>query len=212
MAQQSYFDSCAKLQQEIYVDIMMFLSKQGISSLNQIHCDLNIESAAVNVAHAREIALYSCNRQTDRRGRNYFCHLEAVANMFNDPVLKCVAYLHDIMEGSDTVDSTVLLSSGFHPVIVGAVSLLTRARRMHYKSHLDRILQSPIATVVKLAELMDNSDVRGLKNCKEDDFKRLEKYANSVRYLIQKSGDVRQVGAGKYKNLRGAYNEATLGL
>lgn len=212
MAQQSYFNSCAELQQKIYLDIMMFLEKQGVTNLGQVHCDLNADIRAVNVGHAREVALYSTNRQKDRRGRNYFYHLEAVASMFNDPVLKCIAYLHDVMEGSDTIDSSVLMSSGFHPVIVGAVAVLTRPKGMHYKSHLDRVLSNPLAVVVKLAELLDNSDVRALPTCGIEDYNRLKKYAESVRYLIQRSDKIAYVNIKNYDGMRTPCDEKAFGV
>ena len=209
-AGESYFNSCSQLQQRIYLDITLFLQKQGLSTFSDMHCDLNLNSLAINVAHAREVALYSSNRQKDRRGRNYFYHLESVANMFSDPALKSVAYLHDVMEGSDTIDSTVLMNSGFHPVIVGAVVALTRPAKMSYKGHLDRILENPIAVVVKLAELMDNADVRALTSCTEMDFKRMTKYANAVKYIIQRCGCVSQVSAPKVEGLRAPADETTL--
>ena len=66
-----------------------------------------------------------------------------------------VAWLHDVVEDTTyTADS--LLQEGIPPHIVDAVELLTKTREVPYEGYLDRVAASPLATRVKIADMLSN--------------------------------------------------------
>ncbi len=128
------------------------------------------------VDKALQLAL-DCHRgQIDKYDNPYILHVLGVAERCRTTEEKIVAYLHDVVEDSETTLDD-LLRHGFSERIVQAVDCLTRREEETYDEFVERILPNPLARAVKLADLEDNMDVRRCtRPMKEKDIERMEKY------------------------------------
>lgn len=109
------------------------------------------------VALAKEIAYRSHEGQV-RRGAlvPYVEHPRGMAErLAGDPELQIVAWLHDVLEdSSETAES--LAAAGIPKHLVEAVVLLTRDPNISDEAYFLRIRESPIATAVKVADMISN--------------------------------------------------------
>ncbi len=95
--------------------------------------------------------------QVDKAGHPYILHPVAVAAALagDGPVTMAVALLHDVVE--DTEVTIEEIEERFGPTVAGPVALLTKPDGdVDYGEYLDRIIEDPIATVVKLADMRHN--------------------------------------------------------
>ena len=76
-----------------------------------------------------------------------------------------------------------LYSLGFSARVINALKLLTHDKSVPYDDYIDSISLNRDATIVKLADLTHNSDIRRLKGLRQKDFERLEKYHRSYVFL-----------------------------
>jgi hypothetical protein len=117
----------------------------------------------MDMAVARNIAQYSHVGQHTRFGESLIAHVERVAAAVA-PDARAVAYLHDVLEHSDTPVAD-LCSAGLTPVELAALQILTRAPGESFEAHTLRIAYAPggegeIARAIKLADLGDHLDHR----------------------------------------------------
>ena len=82
-----------------------------------------------------------------------------------------------------------LLAFGFSKTIVGAVVAMTKQDGEEYMRYIHRLAQNQIARKVKMADLLDNMNLtrltkkHGIRQIKDTDLKRVEKYVAAFRYL-----------------------------
>lgn len=108
------------------------------------------------VSRAKALAYRAHAGQTDKAGRPYIEHVARVAAAVSDDLeAEAVAWLHDVLEDCETFASEVY---GFPGFIVGAVEALTRSCYNNPKNYYRIIRESRLATRVKLADIVDNSD------------------------------------------------------
>ena len=93
-----------------------------------------------------------------RRGseRPFIEHPQAVVSRVGDDVdAQIVAWLPDVIEDSlHTADT--LLEAGIPAHLVDAVVLLTKEPGIDYEAYVERVASSPLATQVKIADLISN--------------------------------------------------------
>jgi GTP diphosphokinase / guanosine-3',5'-bis(diphosphate) 3'-diphosphatase len=98
--------------------------------------------------------------QMDKSGRAYILHPIRVMQRCESygPAVQMAAVLHDTVE--DTwVTLDILRAAGYAPEIVDAVDALSRRKGEEtYFEYIHRCGANPIARLVKLADLDDNSD------------------------------------------------------
>ncbi|MCH6258398.1 hypothetical protein MLD52_17695 [Puniceicoccaceae bacterium K14] len=97
----------------------------------------------------------------------YIEHPASVSNRVgNDPKARVVAWLHDVIEDSE-IDAEELKKRGIPDDCVEAVVLLTKTDATAYDEYLEKIASSPLATMVKIADMIsnlaDNPSVKQLK-------------------------------------------------
>ena len=115
-----------------------------------------------------------------RRGGQvpYIDHPRAVVRRVgDDPDARVVAWLHDVIEDSDHTCET-LLEGGIPSHLVDAVVTLTKTRETDYDSYLERIATSPLATKVKIADMLSNLADNPTK-------KQIRKYAKALLKLTR---------------------------
>lgn len=132
---------------------------------------------------AIETAAKAHDGQVDKAGQPYIYHpLRVMLYAQGDERVKCAAVLHDVMEDSDMTE-TDLIKIGFGEDIITALKLLTREEGQDYFDYVRALKKNSIAKAVKLADLKDNMDMSRIKEPKERDFLRLEKYKKAKALL-----------------------------
>lgn len=134
--------------------------------------------------HALQIAIHAHREQKDKSGREYIMHPIRVAERCKDPRAKIVALLHDTIEDTE-VTPDMLQEEGFPQEIISAVLSVTRQEDETYDAFVRRASENPIGREVKIADLEDNMDVRRLKEIKNEDVARLQKYLRAWQYLTK---------------------------
>lgn len=134
------------------------------------------------VKTAALVARLAHEGQTDDGGVPYFEHPKNVAGMLQDPVLKAIAYLHDVLE--DTAVRKEDLYAVFPRQVAETVVLLTHRPEETYATYIRRIAGDPLARKVKMADLTHNMDLSRLKEVTPYARKRLElRYKPAYEYL-----------------------------
>lgn len=93
-----------------------------------------------------------------RRGGSvpYIEHPRAVAGRVGgDPDAMVVAWLHDVIEDTGETAGS-LLEKGIPGHCVDAVVLLTKHGAADYDTYLEMVARSPLATKVKIADMLSN--------------------------------------------------------
>ena len=118
-----------------------------------------------DLARAIAIAASAHAEQIDKCGRPYILHpirvMQRVAE--HGVVAQIVAVLHDVVE--DTwITLDLLPRMGFTDEVVAGVDAMSRRDGEEYFAYVERCGRNRIASLVKLADLDDNSDpVRAFK-------------------------------------------------
>ena len=141
------------------------------------------------------VATYMHDGQKDIAGDPYSYHLNRVDDLIrigqfgdNTEDIRTVAWLHDVLENTSMTMET-LLAFGFSKTIVGAVVAMTKQDGEEYMRYIHRLAQNQIARKVKMADLLDNMNLtrltkkHGIRQIKDTDLKRVEKYVAAFRYL-----------------------------
>jgi (p)ppGpp synthase/HD superfamily hydrolase len=121
--------------------------------------------------------------QVDKVGAPYISHPMRVCAALDSVEEKIVGLLHDVVEDGPGWTFDRLRREGFSESVVAAVEALTHRPDESYSASIDRAKANPLARVVKLADLADNSDRTRLTQIGEREEKRLAKYADAIRRL-----------------------------
>ena len=108
---------------------------------------------------AKFIAYLAHKGQTRRPGiLPYIVHPEAVAESFPKDAIKerATAWLHDVLEENPRFTREILRFLGIDEDIINAVSCLTKKSGQGDDVYIERILENPLATKVKIADIKHN--------------------------------------------------------
>lgn len=131
---------------------------------------------------ALEIAESAHEGQYDKGGKKYLEHPVFIAEQMNNEDTCIAALLHDVAE--DTyVTLEDLLKLGFSIKVIIALSFLTHEKNTPYMEYVRKIAYNPIASKVKLADLLHNSDLTRLNYISDKDIERKNKYLQAIEYL-----------------------------
>ncbi len=94
---------------------------------------------------------------------------------------KAVALLHDALEDSDrfTVDDFDFLDKEQKESLL----LLTHDKKMPYFEYIEKIKHNKLAQEVKQQDLLQNMNLRRLKNINAEDIARVQKYIKALEIL-----------------------------
>lgn len=123
--------------------------------------------------------------RTDKQGRPYITHcLRVMGNVGPDPELQVIAVLHDVIEDIEEYDIERLRNElNLTLRQEEALILLTHQNDVSYDDYIHKIAFNEDAKTIKVADLIDNSNITRLKGLGKSDFDRLEKYHRSFVYL-----------------------------
>ncbi|TFD59188.1 HD domain-containing protein [Cryobacterium suzukii] len=128
--------------------------------------------------------------QVDKLGAPYIYHPLAVMQRVRGTDAKIVAVLHDVVEDTEvTLDD--LRCRGFSEEIVEAVDAVTKVKGASLAESMARVKASPLALVVKKADISHNADPYRSAQLSKETRKRLErKYQESARLLDTTLGKI----------------------
>lgn len=131
---------------------------------------------------ALKLCFEAHREQTDKTGLPYVFHPFHLAEQMDDEISTVCALLHDVVEDTD-ITLEDLGEMGFPQEALEVLALLTHAQEVPYMDYVREISRNPIATKVKIADLMHNSDITRLDTVDEYAVRRNEKYREALRIL-----------------------------
>ena len=155
---------------------MFFEDEENLDKIKEI--------LAEDLKDAKRLAKEKFKGITDKAGKDYFeGHLTSVAENTTTIQGEIVAYLHDIIEDTDTTYEELLDMFG-HQIAL-AVDYLTHRDDEDYFDYVEKIKENRLAREVKLADLKSNMDLSRLNKTTDKDKKRLEKYKKAYKILTE---------------------------
>ena len=142
---------------------------------------------SVEVEKAETIARTAHAGQVDKAGMYYAGHPERVAARMDKPEEKVVAWLHDVVEDTGFTLEDIDREFGFETAV--AVDAVTHRKGESWSSYLCRVKGNEIARKVKIADLIDNSNLSRLPVVKEKDIIRQAKYNRALYFLMDVDGE-----------------------
>lgn len=137
---------------------------------------------STDAAKARALAERLHANQTDKAGRPYLGHLSRVAAGVDTDEARVVAWLHDSVE--DTGLTVEDVAEAFGPDTAHAVDCMTHRAGDGYEAYLARVKTDPVARLVKISDLTDNSNLSRLPAVTLRDVARQAKYNRALRYMM----------------------------
>ncbi|CAM4340117.1 GTP pyrophosphokinase [Paenibacillus tarimensis] len=135
------------------------------------------------LAKAIALAASAHEGQTDRGGSPYVFHPIRLMLRAVTGEEQIIAVLHDTIEDTSlTLDD--LRKEGFSDSVVEAVDSLSRREEEDYDTFILRIKQNPLASRVKILDLLDNIEQTKKKKPSDKTRKRLDKYSRALDTLL----------------------------
>jgi guanosine-3',5'-bis(diphosphate) 3'-pyrophosphohydrolase len=131
---------------------------------------------------AIEIAAQAHAGQVDKAGQPYILHPLRLMLAVQTTHERMAAVLHDVVEDTPWTFED-LAQEGFPQVVIEAVKALTKHSGESRIEAAKRVVQHPIARIVKLADVSDNMDLSRIPQLTERDFARLREY-EQVRAIL----------------------------
>ena len=135
--------------------------------------DVHAAEALARKAHAG---------QTDKAGRPYILHPERVAGRLPTPETQVVGWLHDTVE--DTGVTLKDIAARFGPDTAAAVESVTHWPGESDADYMRRVKANPVGRLVKISDLIDNSNLARLPAITRRDILRQQRYNQSLQYLL----------------------------
>ncbi|MGN0438961.1 MAG: GTP pyrophosphokinase [Lachnospiraceae bacterium] len=132
---------------------------------------------------AIEISVEAHRGQIDKSGKIYILHPMRVMLRGKNEDEMIVGILHDTIEDTP-VTIEMLKKEGFSQKVLDAITCITKKQGEDYEHFINRILQNPLATQVKLYDLEDNMNRDRIPNPSKKDeirYKKYEKYHKIVK-------------------------------
>jgi (p)ppGpp synthase/HD superfamily hydrolase len=141
---------------------------------------------------AIDLAVKAHRAGEDPPGEPYIVHpfrvllrVSQADDAHQDAHLRCTAILHDVLERGQ-LTAKALRDAGMPARVVKAVQLLTHRKGTSYADYVVRLKPDALARAVKIADLMDNADLRRVTfraDKAKRDSRRVIRYAASYKFL-----------------------------
>jgi len=138
---------------------------------------------STDVEAARALAEEMHAGQLDKAGLPYVTHPQRVAGRLERPEAKVVGWLHDTVE--DTALTVQDIEARFGPETAAAVDAISRREDESWSDYIDRVAQNPMARLVKISDLIDNSNLSRIPRVTMRDVKRQAKYNRALQKLLE---------------------------
>ena len=138
---------------------------------------------STDVSAAKALATKAHEGQTDKAGLPYITHPERVAARLETPEAQVVGWLHDTVE--DTEVTAAEIEARFGPQTAAAVDAISRRENESWSGYLERVKGNPVARVVKISDLIDNSNLSRIPRVTLKDVERQAKYNRALKELLE---------------------------
>ena len=118
--------------------------------------------------------------QVDKAGAPYVLHPLRMMLRVSSINERIVAVLHDVCEDCQGWTFDRLRGEGFSELTIEALQSVTKRDGEDYEDFVRRAAANPIGRRVKLADMIDNSDMSRIAEPTERDFQRVEKYRRAI--------------------------------
>lgn len=147
---------------------------------------MNLEIKQGTLERAIEIAARVHAGQVDKGGAPYILHPLRVMLRVAPGAQQIVAVLHDVVEDSE-VTFEELEREGFSAEVISGLRAVTKVQGESYEDFVARAALDPVGKAVKLADLMENSDLSRIAEPSQKDLERVAKYGRAIQYLMARS-------------------------
>lgn len=147
---------------------------------------MNLEVKQGTLERAIEIAARTHAGQLDKGGAPYILHPLRVMLRVAPGAQQIVAVLHDVVEDS-AVTFEDLEREGFSAEVISGLRAVTKVEGESYEDFVARVALDPVGKAVKLADLMENSDLSRIAEPSQKDLERVAKYGRAIQYLMARS-------------------------
>ena len=147
---------------------------------------MNLEVKQGTLERAIEIAARTHAGQLDKGGAPYILHPLRVMLRVAPGAQQIVAVLHDVVEDS-AVTFEDLEREGFSAEVISGLRAVTKIEGESYEDFVARAALDPVGKAVKLADLMENSDLSRIAEPSQKDLERVAKYGRAIQYLMARS-------------------------
>lgn len=131
---------------------------------------------------ALSLAFEAHKNQLDKSELPYIFHPFHLAEQMGEKYTTCVALLHDVVEDSKyTIQD--LIELGFPSQVIEAIKVLIHSNDIPYFDYINRVKMNPMATRVKIVDLIHNSDLTRLNKISTDDLRRIDEYKKALLIL-----------------------------
>lgn len=129
---------------------------------------------------AIHIAVEAHRGQVDKAGKPYILHPLRVMFSGKNEDEMILGILHDVVEDTP-VSLEMLEKEGFSETILSALDAISKREGEEYPDFIERVCQNPLAARVKLNDLHDNLNRERIKEYKEADERRHQKYVKAEK-------------------------------
>ena len=135
---------------------------------------------------AMRIAYDAHHGVMDKNGAPYIFHPYEVASRMEEEIPTAVALLHDVVEDTElTFDD--LRAKGVPEEVIVPLTYLTHDPEVPYMDYIKNIGKNPVATEVKISDLLHNLDSsRYCRPMNDYEKERAKKYRKALLYLTAK--------------------------
>lgn len=139
-----------------------------------------------NYQKAMKVAVKAHEDQKDLLGESYIMHPMRIAMSLETEEQKIIGVLHDVVEDSDwTLEDIEIM---FGKTVTERIGIMTHEKGVKYEEYILKISKDPICTIVKIADLRDNTSKTRVCQLPQTDenMKRLKKYFKALKFLTGK--------------------------
>ncbi len=115
----------------------------------------------------------------------YIFHCLRVMDKVEGAPKKAIAVLHDVLEDT-SVTAGDMDRENIPMLVIQTVEVLTRCDYESYKEFINRIAGDEWASEIKIADIEDNMDIRGITSLSDSNWERIKKYHKAWSLLKRK--------------------------
>ncbi len=142
---------------------------------------------------AIHIAVEAHRGQIDKAGKPYILHPMRVMLAGQNEDEMILGILHDVVEDTP-ISLEMLRNEGFSERILTALDAISKREGEEYPDFIERVVKDPLSSRVKLYDLHDNMNRERIKEYKEADERRHEKYVKAEKRVREALNAFEEVG------------------